>query len=421
MIKIRCGNCGQLIGVPEKFAGKRVLCPKCKGSLDIPQTPEGGNTNLIKFHCPHCNQKIGLPQKYAGKQVRCAKCKNPMQVPSDSSPLKPSPAPQKASPPADDFNPFTDLPGFNEPLQPKQDSAPADAPLQLSPLDEPSGSRLTDNAGRIPAAVSEDSHSKAASTGLHIDNTFIALLAGVIFVILGGMVWGLVAKYAGMELGLLAWGIGVLAGLGIYFFTSSRGTLLGIAASLIALFGILSGKYFVAKWHFMPQLMAELKNKDASSFIDANNIKLADKDIKQIMAEPGAMFALAAMQLADDGKITPEDADYYVMRKFNKTFGPKGQEQPDESASQEKQAKRQEVETQVYKCLAEWDEQKKVDVVRTQYPKAVKKFADVFAKSKVMNVVGFAIAYISAFSFFDLLWFPLAMVTAYKFGTGENS
>lgn len=425
MIKIRCGSCGQVIGAPEKFAGKRVLCPKCKAGINVPQIPEGGGANLIRFHCPHCNQKIGLPPQYAGKQVRCAKCKNPLRVPNGSPPPKPPPVSQKPGTPADDFNPLADLPDFNEPLQPKQAGAPMEPPLQLSPLDEPSkGDKFTDMAGRIPAtaagAISGDSHSKAGS-GLHIDNTFIALLASVIFVILGGMVWGLIAKYTNMELGLVAWAIGVLAGLGIYLFTASRGVLLGIAAALIALFGILSGKYFVAKWHFMPQLMAELKNKGISSFVDANNIKMTDENVKQIMAEPGYMFGLVAMQLADDGKITHEDADYHTMRKFNKAFGQKGQGQPDEAASQEKQARQKEVETQVYKCLAEWSEQKKADVVRAQYPKIMKKFADVFAKSRVMNVVGFAVAYISAFSLFDLLWFPVAMVTAYKFGTGENS
>jgi hypothetical protein len=51
----------------------------------------------------------------------------------------------------------------------------------------------------------------------------------------------------------------------------------------------------------------------------------------------------------------------------------------------------------------------------------MKEVADVFVKSPIMNVVGFAVAYIAAFSLFDLLWFPIAMVTAYKFGTGENS
>lgn len=428
MIKIRCGSCGQAIGVPEKFAGKHVLCPKCKAGIDVPQAPEGGGTeqpNLIRFRCPRCNQKIGLSPEYAGKQVRCAKCRNILRVPDGLSSLKPPPVSQMPSPPTDDFDPLDDLPDFNESLQPKRSDALTEAPLRLSPLEKPSKrGEFADTTRGFPTtagATGGDSHSKAGSTGLLIDNTLIALLTSVIFVVLGGMVWGLIAKYAGMELGLMAWGIGVLAGLGIYLFTASRGTLLGVAAALIALFGVLSGKYFVAKWHFMPQFTAELEKHKVSGFIDFNSIKLTDEKIKQIMAEPSIMFGLVAMRLADDGKITKEDADYYIMGKFNKKFSQKGQEDSNEASRQEKETRHKEVETKVYKCLAEWNEQKKADVVRTQYPKMMREFADVFAKSPVMNIVGFAVAYVAAFSFFDLIWFPLAMVTAYKFGTGESS
>ena len=38
-----------------------------------------------------------------------------------------------------------------------------------------------------------------------------------------------------------------------------------------------------------------------------------------------------------------------------------------------------------------------------------------------MNTVAFIVAYIATFSLFDLVLFPIAMVTAYKFGTGESS
>jgi hypothetical protein len=51
----------------------------------------------------------------------------------------------------------------------------------------------------------------------------------------------------------------------------------------------------------------------------------------------------------------------------------------------------------------------------------MKEFADVLAKNKVVKMVGFIIAYIATFSLFDLVLFPIAMVTAYKFGTGESS
>jgi len=427
MIKIKCGSCGRILGVPEKFAGKRIHCPKCKASINVPAPTESGGTQqeTIKFHCPKCSQKIGLPANYAGKQVRCAKCRNLLRVPDHSTSSKPSPVPAGESPQIDNFNPFADLPD-SELLQLKPLNGPAQDPLKLSPLKEPSkGGDFTDIPGLTKASGGASyavSDLMGHSTGLNIDNTPLALLASVIFVIIGGMAWGLIAKYAHMELGLVAWAIGVLAGLGVYWFTASRGVLLGIAVALIAFFGILCGKYFIAKWYYMPKLMAEFRKKDAPSFIDPNNIKLSQQDIKRIMANPGQMFGLVAMQLADDGEITKEDADYFVMGKFGNIFwtDDRQSEKPKKTEREETESKHKEQESKVYKCLAEWDEQKKTDAIKTQYPKMMKKYTDAFTKSRVMNVIGFAVAYIAAFSIFDLIWFPLTMVTAYKFGTGES-
>ncbi|MGA2092202.1 MAG: hypothetical protein ABSH16_02185 [Sedimentisphaerales bacterium] len=406
----------------DQLAGKRVLCPKCRGGIDVPQAPAqpgAGDLNLIKFRCPHCNQKIGLPPGYAGKHVRCAKCKNTLQVPQATPSPTTSEFSKESSPAGDDLNPFANLPDFDAMLQPKPAAAPAEAPLRLAADGPAQHSEFDDivirnskSAGGLAGAQAGFS---GGTTGLHIDSTPLALLASVILVILGGMLWGLIAKYAHMELGLLAWGIGILAGLGIIMFTSSRGVLLGVAVALIAFFGILSGKYFIAKWYYMPQLMAELKEKGVSGFVDPNKMNLSEKDVQRIISNPGEMFAMAAMQLADDGQITKEDANGITMMKLRRV-GKGDAEEP----NQAQQQRRKDVEAKIYKCLAEWDEHKKAEVVKTQYPKMVKEFADAFAKSPIANVVGFAIAYVASFSLFDLIWFPLAMVTAYKFGKGEK-
>ena len=36
MIKFNCPSCGKRLGVPDKFAGSRAKCPKCKGIFQIP-------------------------------------------------------------------------------------------------------------------------------------------------------------------------------------------------------------------------------------------------------------------------------------------------------------------------------------------------------------------------------------------------
>lgn len=84
MIKFTCSNCSHKIGAPERYAGKKVRCPKCKAPTRVPGSAEKSDAqkqNLIKFRCPKCNQKIGVSSDYAGKRVKCAKCKNPLRVP----------------------------------------------------------------------------------------------------------------------------------------------------------------------------------------------------------------------------------------------------------------------------------------------------------------------------------------------------
>lgn len=84
MIKFACGNCNYKLGAAEKYAGKRVRCPKCKSLTQVPQSAAktgDEKVGVIKFRCPHCNQKIGVGIEHAGKRVRCAKCKNPLRVP----------------------------------------------------------------------------------------------------------------------------------------------------------------------------------------------------------------------------------------------------------------------------------------------------------------------------------------------------
>lgn len=88
MIRFKCNNCNHQIEAPQKFAGKRVRCPKCKAPICVPQSVGKTGTQeseLIKFRCPSCNQKMRITPDYAGKRVRCAKCKNPLCVPQASS------------------------------------------------------------------------------------------------------------------------------------------------------------------------------------------------------------------------------------------------------------------------------------------------------------------------------------------------
>jgi hypothetical protein len=173
----------------------------------------------------------------------------------------------------------------------------------------------------------------------------------------------------------------------------------------------------------MPELMAEIQ-KNRADYKDPNNVKLSKEEIREIMSDPEQMYELAVMQMAEDGKITKEEAEFYRTGESSNTLSRTGQDsnkKPDQAQQQKNDQMEAEIKAKIDKQLAEWNEQEKIKVVKAQYPKMMKEFAENTMKSPIMNVVGFAFAYIAAFSLFDLLWFPIAMVTAYKFGTGESS
>ena len=165
MIRLNCSNCGQKIKTDDKYAGKRVHCPKCKALLQIPQA-EGrtspGQSAIIKFRCPNCSQKIGVSPDYAGKVVKCAKCKHRLRVPQPpAKPTQPQTPEGLASlrvgqkQPAADEGGMPGLGDMNDLLQLEASAPSVDDPLQLSPLEEPGAdSSAQDYANQFPTRQS---------------------------------------------------------------------------------------------------------------------------------------------------------------------------------------------------------------------------------------------------------------------------
>lgn len=45
-MKIACAFCGRKLNVPERFAGKRVECPACRGEIPVPDSPTGAEESV---------------------------------------------------------------------------------------------------------------------------------------------------------------------------------------------------------------------------------------------------------------------------------------------------------------------------------------------------------------------------------------
>jgi hypothetical protein len=75
----------------------------------------------------------------------------------------------------------------------------------------------------------------------------MAMFGGAVGCVIGAAIWTAVTYYTNYEIGWVAWGVGVLAGIGVFVGSGRRGDFaLGVLAVLLALAGILAGKYAVA-------------------------------------------------------------------------------------------------------------------------------------------------------------------------------
>jgi hypothetical protein len=83
-----------------------------------------------------------------------------------------------------------------------------------------------------------------------------AVAVGLVAAIVGGLAWGLIVKISDYEVGIVAWGIGFLAGTAVVFASrGAKGPPLQVIAVVSALIGVLLGKYL--SYAFVVQEEAE--------------------------------------------------------------------------------------------------------------------------------------------------------------------
>ena len=71
-----------------------------------------------------------------------------------------------------------------------------------------------------------------------------AIGAGLVAALVGGIAWGLIVKLSNYEIGIVAWGIGFIAGTAVVVASrGAKGRSLQVIAVVAALLGVLLGKY----------------------------------------------------------------------------------------------------------------------------------------------------------------------------------
>jgi len=450
MIRCKCNNCGYEIKTYDKFAGKRIRCPKCKGPLQLPQGEGAVSPRpaaVIKFRCPNCNQKIGVPPSYGGKVVRCAKCEHRLRVPQAPGAVPPAKQQDEVAAlravheqPAADGSTMPGLGDVGDLLQ-LEASAPAmEEPLRLKPEmpRQPSSAALgLDPGNNLRSFDTEPVEDEGSGIGKTLYKIPLAIGASIGFTVGAAILWTIIASIIGLNwLHFLCIPVAGAAGCGLVLFTESRNFGLGLLAALIGLFGIFCGKLFLAKWVVLP----EMENPFAIVGEEYDKATLTEEQIQANLEDPKSLFRAACFQLAENGEFDQEFAEKVVQANYDGRA-------PIGEAEQVQEGMRKVEET-----LGSWDYEQKRQAIIAQFERDKQMFKD-FGKELLAAAadanedelpeglrntaretqelfegtrsiqetkIGFIFAFIGSFSILDLLFIPVGMWTAYKIGAGKD-
>jgi hypothetical protein len=86
-----------------------------------------------------------------------------------------------------------------------------------------------------------------------------ALIAGAVAALAGGIAWAAVVALTKYEVGYVAWAVGLIVGLAMAKATPSRGPSLAMLATILAGAGLLVGKGMIVKYSTGPALAQEIQ------------------------------------------------------------------------------------------------------------------------------------------------------------------
>lgn len=445
---------------------------------------------MIKFRCPQCDQKLGVPDEYAGKRVRCSKCSQPCQVPAASvqpqpaaaAPQKPASIQQPARPAAAAKQPSAATPQVAK-SRPAAAPKPAPVPAVQEEIDDipmeeetnPFAGLQFDNspgdANREAIAAARQIRNKeharvsgkssksgsgpkdrvsASGVALGAGKVPLAVVASISFILAICIAWTFIEWFTGglfLLDYLFPFGIAAAGASGLVMFTEKRNFALGALAAILALGGIVTAKVMIAKWVVMA---------DERVFAD-----LSWDEQRSLMDDPGVVYGVGTMVLWEDGQLDATIAKSLIMAKaeevsdeysdeFYEEEGEEGEGEDmssDESAedesgenamaaaadannmtaqaapvsppaSDEASPREYETEHQAVSALVEkWTFQEKQKAFEQHYDKYQKCTMDWF----LITPIGFIVALLMTFSCWDLVVIPASLVMAFKMGIGSDA
>ncbi|MGL6096545.1 MAG: hypothetical protein ACRC7O_12195 [Fimbriiglobus sp.] len=201
-------------------------------------------------------------------------------------------------------------------------------------------------------------------------------IGGVIGGVIGAAIWAAIVHFAHREVGFVAWGVGFLVGMGVRTAAGEdSGAKFGVLAVVIAFLAIVAGKYAGASL-----ITAKFQQELA-------DVTITDKDMINSLAETIVEERKAKGKKVEFPKgVSPENA------------AKMGLYPPDIMAEATKQ----------WKQLPPDEQQRRIAEEKRQIA-AVGELVAGGARDSIFQ---------GSFSLFDVLWFGLAAMTAFRIGSG---
>ena len=195
-----------------------------------------------------------------------------------------------------------------------------------------------------------------------------AIIAGLLAALLGAGIWTAVVAMTGFEVGWVAWGLGALVGFAMSRFTAQRSAQLGVYAAVLAVLGLAIGKVATVRV-MLPSLGRDIVMENEAILAQAFAVDMRANE------RFSAQLSLDLARFGADDSLPPP----ILTRMMD--------------------------EVQARMATAPPAERERVAAMFT---------------SSVMGDVSLAEQFTATLSFFDLLWFGLAIATAFKFMRGDG-
>lgn len=232
--------------------------------------------NMIKFRCTGCQKKIGVPEKFAGKRVKCPSCGTALTVPE--------PEPVLAEPPSGGLNPMELDESALDDLMPKaSDPVVAQPEPTAKPRVAPGGGQTCPSCGAICSSQAVlciqcgtslvNGQGKKLKTkiksGVTVDDEatgaqgkpfWMAALAALGVALTCGIMWAVYRRFFDWEIGFMAWGVGLATGGMASVLYRRGGLMMGMTCAVLALSGIFFARGLISVWSY-PAFFASQDDK----------------------------------------------------------------------------------------------------------------------------------------------------------------